>query len=122
QMVERYDDVIYESSVISDELQMDSKHRGLFRVFAIYGVQHMAENSQTQHWLGIFLLDPYHLVCPVSETSKNSQKTKENFQMLAQNQFKQYKDYGGTFGTIFFNEFKSIKDKFIFKNIFLDGF
>ncbi|EHO54522.1 MULTISPECIES: hypothetical protein [Lentilactobacillus] len=99
--VNEYLDVVYETYINCDDT-LDQ--RGQFRVFLIYAINNPGDVENEENWLVAFLIDPFHLVCPVGYhniSKKESMRKKYN----------QIKGYNEDLGTVFKKEFKNIDFK-----------
>lgn len=70
-------DLIYEVYV-TNGAELDSKRKGKFRVFSVY-FQKTKNKDHPQCF--VFLLDPYHLVCPTNIKNKNESIEKKYFKV-----------------------------------------
>lgn len=98
QLMDKFSDSIREHDVPAPKSQIDS--RGLFRMFSIYGVKDAGNIEREQQWIGIFLLDPYHLVC-----LENKQLRDENY---IKNHYEVYASDSDSFEHIFNTEFQKL--------------
>lgn len=73
----RLSNFIYEAYV-TNGIELDSKRKGKFRVFSVYF--HETEEEDYPLLL-VFLLDPYHLVCPTNIKNKNDSIEKKYFKV-----------------------------------------
>lgn len=71
-LVNEFSHYIYESDLKLSQYRLND--RGPFRVFSIYAIFNIASDSE-KHVLMVCLLDPYHLVCPVSYGANDKQKS-----------------------------------------------
>lgn len=111
ELIDKYNDVIYESYIYNTEYNLDINSKGTLRFFALYGFQHINTEFE-KAILVVILVDPYHLVCPVSDRSKNLSS-----EDVMQKQFTQVKSYSGSLENIFIKYFsKELDDKGITEN------
>lgn len=62
--------IVYESYITNDFTKIsDDKDKGKFRVFSLYIIKDSNTSSEKQ-WLIVFLIDPHHLVFPISKMKK----------------------------------------------------
>lgn len=101
ELVEKYNDVIYESYIYNTEYNLDVNSKGTLRFFALYGFQHLNTEFE-KAILVVILVDPYHLVCPVSDRSKNLSS-----EDVMQMQFNRVKFYSRPLKDIFIKYFSS---------------
>lgn len=93
-IVNKFSQYIYESDLKLSKYRLTN--RGAFRVFSIYAIFNIASNDE-KHVLMVCLLDPYHLVCPVSYSSNSKQKSMmrvfDQHKNLNNSFEKRYKEY-----------------------------
>lgn len=96
-VLSEYQDGIFETDITFGN---DLYQRGKFRAFLLYAVNDPGEESESQ-WLVVFLLDPYHLVCPVAVGKKDADQ-------VMKEEFLRVKDYTTSINEIFFEKFKNL--------------
>lgn len=73
--LEKY--AIYQSYITNEYTQVsDGVGKGKFRAFSLYDVKNI-NSEKEEYWLIVFLLDPHHLVCPVSTKNKSRDEVNE---------------------------------------------
>lgn len=75
---DKLDGFIYELYVTNGN-ELDSKGKGTFRIFSVY-FQETKEKDSSKFF--VFLIDPYHLVCPVSIKGKNKGEEKKIYKKV----------------------------------------
>lgn len=103
-LIEKYNDVIYESYIYSTEYNFDINSKGTLRFFTLYGFQHINTEFE-KAILVVILVDPYHLVCPVSDRSKNLSS-----EDVMQKRFNRVKSYSGSLENTFIKYFSTRLD------------
>lgn len=99
--LDEYLGVVYETYVNCDDT-LDQ--RGTFRVFLIYAISNPGDIENEENWLVAFLIDPFHLVCPVGYNNVSNEDAMR----------KKYKDiqcYTEDLGIVFKKEFENIDFK-----------
>lgn len=106
-LINKFDDSIFESVVNRGIDFFDANGKGRFRVFSLYATKRDNLNNEKQILI-IFLIDPYHLVCPVADHQRNLTK-KENQHKF----FKNCKTYKDSLDMVFSSMFNHTKAHFI---------
>lgn len=98
--VEKYDSLFYETAIKGNEYKLTEKD--CFRAFMVYVAMPDEPKGKNKNLLIVFLLDPYHLVCPVPFRGRTREE-------VAKKVFQDKKNYSNTFKQNFNNEFDNIE-------------
>lgn len=96
-----YSNFIYETYVNVGE---SFDQRGKFRAFMIYLDRKPNSEEDEEHWLVVFLFDPFHLVCPVGRGN-------ESVEAAMRREYHHDENYSENFGDVFEEELKSVDFK-----------
>lgn len=105
EVIQKFDDSIFESVVDRGNDFLDSNGKGRLRVFSIYAVD-TRNFSKIKQYLVVILLDQYHLVCPIRDTRKKLSNIKNQHHI-----YQHYKNRKDSLEDVFKQDFDNESKK-----------